>query len=80
MNLLHGAEPFLEDYTTSANRKIPCILWISKFRYLAHNNPLLDSNLRKTEPLHTITHCFFMIPLSLDQTNWPLLSDFLSKM
>jgi hypothetical protein len=56
MNLLHGAGPFLEDHTISANRQIPCVLWISKFRYFARKNPLLDSNLRKIEPLHTITH------------------------
>jgi hypothetical protein len=80
MNLLRGAEPSLEDHTTSANRQIPCVLWISKFLYLTHKNPLLDCNLRKIQPLHTITHCFFMIPLSLGLTDWLLRSDILSKM
>jgi hypothetical protein len=70
MNLLRGAEPFLEDHTTSANRKILCILRISKSLYLTHKNPLLDCNLTKTEPFHTITHCFFMITLSLGLGPW----------
>ena len=51
----HWNSSSLESNSHTASQEIPCLLWISKFHYRAHNSTSILHILSKISPVHTAT-------------------------